>query len=276
MAIITISHSAFGGGRELAERVASVLDHPCISRELLIEASKLYGIPEAKFSEVLESDPHWWKRWRESLRLYRITLQAAMYELAQKGNLIYHGRAGQEFFLQINHVLKVLLIAPIEYRLEQVKRYRGVAEKDARQYLEQVDRIRTRRFKAIFDADPWDPSRYDLVLNTSHMNLKTAADLVVDAAQKEDFQPDTDSMEAFRDHTITARVQAALAVSPNTRHLDVGVQTTQGVVRLHGLIGDAGLEGEIVRIVKEVSGVGKVTPDFIMTQRSYAAARARE
>jgi cytidylate kinase len=276
MAIITISHSAFGGGREVAERVASVLDHPCISRELLIEASKRYGIPEARFSEVLESDPHWWQRWRESIRLYRITLQAAIYELAQNGKLVYHGRAGQEFFLQVNHVLKVLLVAPIEYRLEQVRHHRGLDEKDARQYLEQVDRIRTRRFKAIFDADRHDPSRYDLVLNFSHMNLKTAADLVVDAAQKEDFQPDADSMEAFRDFTITARVQAALAVSPNTRQLDIGVQTTQGVVRLYGVISGAESEGEIVRIVNEVSGVDKVAPDFIKTARSYAAVRARE
>ena len=83
-------------------------------------------------------------------------------------------------------------------------------------------------------------------------------------------------MEAFRDYTITARVRAALAISPSMRHLDVGVKTTQGVVRLHGLIGDAGLEGEIVKLVNEVSGVDKVVPDFIMTRQSYAAARARQ
>lgn len=276
MAIITISHSAFGGGRELAERVASILDHPCISRELLIEASKLYGIPEAKFSEVLESDLHWWQRWRESLRLYRIALHAAMCELAQNGKMVYHGRAGQEFFLGCNHVLKVLLIAPMEYRIEQVRLRKGLAEKDATEYLEHLDRIRSRRFRAIFGEDRQDPGRYDLVLNISRMNLNTAADLVVDAAQKEDFQLHPDAMQAFRDFTITARVRAALAIAPNTRHLDIGVQTTQGAVRLYGLLAQAELEREIVRLAEDVSGVGKVVPDFVMTQRLYAAARARE
>lgn len=276
MAIITISHSAFGGGREVAERVASVLDHPCISRELLIEASKLYGIPEAKFSEVLENDPHWWQRWKESVRLYRIALQAAMCELAQNGTLVYHGRAGQEFFTQIDHALKVLLITPMKYRLEQVRLHKQVSEKDAREYLEQVDRIRTRRVKAIFGADRWDPNRYDLVLNISQMDLKTAADLIVDAAQKPAFQPDAESMEAFGDYTITARVQAALAVSPRTRHLDVGVQTTRGTVRLYGILSHAELEEEIVSVVRNVSGVVKVVPDFVMTQRSFAAARGTE
>jgi cytidylate kinase len=276
MAIITISHSAFGGGREVAERVASVLDHPCISRELLIEASKLYGIPEAKFSEVLESDPHWWKRWRESLRLYRIALQAAMCELAQNGKLVYHGRAGQEFFLECNHVLKVLLIAPMEYRIEQVRVHRGLSEKDARGYLEHLDRTRSRRFRAIFGADRRDPSRYDLVLNISRMNLKTAADLVVDAVQKADFQLDPDAMQDFRDFTITARVQATLAVSPTTRNLDISVQTTEGVVRLYGLLFRRELEAEIVSVVGGISGVGRVVPDFIVTDRSQAALRAGE
>ena len=93
MSIITITHSAFGGGRPLAESVATILDHRCISREVLIEASQRYGIPEAKLSEVLETEPHWWERWMESLRLYRITLQAAMCEVAQGGKLVYHGRA---------------------------------------------------------------------------------------------------------------------------------------------------------------------------------------
>ena len=121
MPIITISHSPFGGGRELAERVASVLDHSCASREVLIEASRRYGIPEAKFSEVLETEPHWFKRWRESLMLYRTTLQAAMCELARSGRLVYHGSGGQELFPGIRHVLKVLLNTPMEYRIERFK-----------------------------------------------------------------------------------------------------------------------------------------------------------
>lgn len=276
MAIITISHSAFGGGREVAERVASVLDHPCISRELLIEASKLYGIPEARFSEVLESDPHWWKSWRESLRLYRIALQAAICELAQKGKLVYHGRAGQEFFLECKHVLKVLLIAPIEYRIEQVRLRKGLSEKDARGYLEHLDRTRSRRFRAIFGADQRDPSHYDLVLNISRMNSKTAADLVVDAVQKEDFQLDPEAMQEFRDFSITAKVRAALAVSPKTRNLDISVQTTDGAVRLYGLLFHRELEGEVVGVVGGIGGVAKVVPDFIVTDRSQVATRTGE
>lgn len=262
MSIITVSHSAYGGGRELAEKVAAILDHRCVSREVLLEASQRYGIPEAKFSQVLETEPHWWERWLESLRLYRITLQAAMCEIAQEGGLVYHGRGGQELFPGVRHVLKVFLFAPMEYRIEQVKARRGLDEEAARQFLREVDRIRTRRLRAIFGIDWRDPSRYDLVLNISRMSLDTAAHLIVEAVQREEYQPNAESEQALQDLTITARVQAALAVAPKTRNLTINVRAEKGEVHLSGILAQSELEGSIVEIANAVPGVTRVIPNF--------------
>ena len=135
MPIITISRGAFSGGKALAERVASVLGYRCVSREVLIEASQRYGIPEAKFTEILETAPHWWERWLESLRLYRIVLQAAMCEVAQGGNLVYHGHGGQELFPGIRHVLKVHLTAPMTFRIDQVQARQDLSAAAAAQYI---------------------------------------------------------------------------------------------------------------------------------------------
>lgn len=262
MSIVTISHAAFGGGRAVSERVASILDHRCVSRELLLEASQRYGIPEAKFTEVLETEPHWWERWLESLRLYRITLQASMCEVAQGGKLVYHGRAGQELFPGIHHVLKVFLVAPLEYRVDQVKTNKGLNEADAKQYLKELDRVRSRRLRTIFGIDWQDPGRYDMVLNTSRMSLETASDLIVKAAQCEEYQPTEDSERAFQDLTITARVQASLITSPKTRNIILNVRAERGQVHVSGILADPDLEEEILRIVKAVPGVTEVTSDI--------------
>jgi shikimate kinase len=121
MSVVTLAHAAYSGGSAIAEKVASVLNYRSVDREVLIEASKRYGIPEAKYTEVLEAEGHWWERWRESLRLYRITLQAAMCEVAEEGQVVYYGRAGRQLLPGIGHVLNVLVVAPIEYRIEQVR-----------------------------------------------------------------------------------------------------------------------------------------------------------
>ncbi|SRR5713226_832593 len=263
MSIITISHTAFGSGRAVAERVASILDYRCVSREVLLEASQRYGIPEARFSELFETEPHWWERWLESLRLYRTTLQAAMCEVAQGGNIVYHGRAGQELFPGVRHVLKVFLDASMEYRVEQVRVRKGLGEEAARQYLKELDRIRSRRLKAIFNIDWRDPGRHDLVLNTSRMNVETAAHLIVEAVQREEYQPNPESEQAFSDLTITARVQAALITSSKTRSLNISVTVEKGQVHMTGILTDPSLEQEIIHTVEGISGVTKVVADFI-------------
>ena len=262
MAIVTVSHAAFTGGSLIAEQLATALNYRSVNREVLIEASRRYGIPEAKFEEVLETQGHWWERWLESLRLYRITLQAAMCEVAQSGDIVYHGRAGQELFPGIKHVLKVLIVASMDYRIEQVKVRRGLEGEKARQYLKDLDRVRSRRLRALFNIDWQDPTNYDLILNTSRINPEMAAYLIGEAARRPEYKPTAESEKAFHDLTITSRVQAALITSPKTRNVILNVGSDAGSVNISGILADPDLEKEIVRVAKGVPGVNEVTTDI--------------
>jgi len=262
MPIITIIQGAFGAGPEIAERVASDLAYRRIDREVLVEASDRYGIPEAKYREVLETGPSWWERWRESLRLYRITLQAAMCELAQNGDIVYHGHMGQELLPGIRHVLKVLLTAPLEYQVEQVQAREALDEVSARRYVERVNKGRSARTEAVFGADWRDASRYDLVLNVGQMTIDTLALLIEEAAGRPEYQKTEDSERSFQDLSLTAKVQAALIVSPKTRNLNVRVQGSQGVVRLSGILTQPTLEEDILEVVNEIPGADSVETDF--------------
>ena len=46
MSIITISRGSFSKGKEVAEKLAEKLNYECISRDILIEASEHFNIPE--------------------------------------------------------------------------------------------------------------------------------------------------------------------------------------------------------------------------------------
>jgi cytidylate kinase len=262
MSIVTISHAPYSGGAEIAEKVASSLDYKSVDREVLIEASRRYGIPEAKYTEVLEAEGRWWERWMESLRLYRITLQAAMCEVAQGGRVVYYGRAGQELFPGVRHVLKVLIVAPIEHRMLEVKARKGLEGENARHFLRDLDRVRGRRLRALFNTDWQDPVGYDLVINSSRINTDSAAHLIAATVRRDEFQPTAESEKAFQDLTTTARVQAALITSPKTRNIILNVRADRGQVNISGILADPDLEKEIVRIAKDVPGVTHVTTDI--------------
>ena len=262
MSIITISHASYSGGSDIAAKVATSLNYRSVDREVLIEASRRYGIPQAKYEEVLETQGHWWERWLESLRLYRITIQAAMCEVAQGGALVYYGRAGQELFPGIKHVLKVLIIAPMEYRMQQVKARKGLEGESARHFLKELDRVRSRRLRALFNADWLDPVSYDLVLNSARIGPQSAAQVIAELVRRQEFQPTAESEKAFQDLTNTARVQAALITSAKTRNIILNVRSDGGKVVISGILADPDLEKEIVRIAKGVDGVAEVVTDI--------------
>ena len=261
MPIITIYQGASGEGQELAETVAEALGYRCVGREVLVEASRRYGIPEAKLNDIVEKGPHWWERLLQDLRPYRIALQAALCELAHDGKVVYHGHLGHELLPGVGHVLKVLLTAPIEFRIEQTRTRQNLNDSAARHYVEEVDKARSRRLMAMFGADWRDPTRYDLILNMGKMRRDGAKRVIIEAAKLEEYQPTPASDQAFNDLALSSRVYATLFASPDVRGSTLEVRAEGGHIHVKGRV-DHGLEDKVVTIVKNVPGVTKVTSDL--------------
>ena len=57
MAIVTISRGSYSKGKDIAEKVAEKLGYECISRDLLLEASQHFNIPEIKLVRALHDAP---------------------------------------------------------------------------------------------------------------------------------------------------------------------------------------------------------------------------
>jgi cytidylate kinase len=260
MPIITIYQGASGEGQELAESVGQALGYRCVGREVLVEASQRYNIPEAKLNEIVGKGPHWWERLLQDSRPYRIALQATLCELAHNGKLVYHGHLGHELLPGIGHVLKVLLIAPIEFRIEQVRARQNMSDAAARHYIEEIDKARSRRLMAMFGTDWRDPNRYDLILNMGKMRREGAKRVVIEAAKLEEYQPTAASKQAFNDLALSCRVHATLFASSEIRGSALEVSAAEGHIHIAGRI-EQGLKEELVRIVEVVPGVTDVTTD---------------
>jgi len=127
MAIVTIFGGTFGDDEALAQNLALTLGYAYIGRDVLVKARRRCAIPEAQLNDILDKEPRWWARWQENLRPYRIALQASMSEAALAENLVYYGHVGHGLLPGIRHVVRVLLTAPIELRIEHVRARRGLA-----------------------------------------------------------------------------------------------------------------------------------------------------
>ena len=265
MAIITLYQGASGSGEELADAVAQSLGCGCISREVLIDASLRYGIPEAKLNEVVEKGAHWWSRFVENLQPYRVALQAAFCEIAltEANGLVYHGHLGHELLPGFKHVLKVLLTAPMEMRIEQVRARNQRSEPAARRFIEEIDRARSRRLIAMFGVDWRDPSRFDLTINLNRISLEAAKRLICESARTRDYQATPASKQAFEDFALASRVKAVLMLSADLPKSRLDVQAASGQIAVSGSLPNWVTEDELLYKIRQVPGVKEVRSDIV-------------
>lgn len=266
MAIITIYQGASGSGEELAEAVAESLGYGCVSREVLVEASLRYGIPEAKLNQIVEKGASWWNRFVENLEPYRIALQAAFCEIAKthgQAGLVYHGHLGHELVPGFKHVLKVLLTAPMNLRIEQVKARNNMSDSAARRYVEELDKARSRRLIAMFGVDWRDPSRFDLVVNLGRMTVTGAKHLVCETVHLPDYQVTPASKQGFEDFALATRVKAVLAMSSDVPRSQLDIKASHGKVAVSGSIPNWLSEETLVSKIRQVSGVTEVNADIV-------------
>ena len=62
MAIITISRGSYSRGKEVAEKLAQDLGYQVLSRDILLEASERFNIPEIKLVRAIHDAPSIFER----------------------------------------------------------------------------------------------------------------------------------------------------------------------------------------------------------------------
>jgi len=259
MAIISISRGTFSGGKILAERVARRLGYPCLGREeVLVEAGKEYGISERELTEAINQPPPFWQQVPGRRVAYLMCLTAALLKRSQGGNLVYHGHAGHFLVSGISHLLRVRVIADLEFRIKAAMERMNLKRDEAIVYIDRVDRERIRWTRFLYGIEWGDPSQYDVVLNLERMSMDGASLAIVSMAQLEDFKVTPQSEKAFEDLKVTSGVWAALVRDERTKAASVQVVANNGVVTITGKTSTGKVVDAIPVVAGQVPGVKEV------------------
>lgn len=210
MSIITISRGSYSRGKEVAEKVAAALGYHCISREVLLEASEIFNVPEIKLVRAIRDAPSILDRFSYGKERYVAYIRAALLRQVQRDNVVYHGLAGHFFLQGIPHVLKVRIIANMEDRIrEEMKRGNITAEK-AREILKKDDEERRKWSLSLYGIDTWDPSLYDMVLHVRTLGVNDVVKIILETVKLPAFATTQESQDILNDRTLAAQVESAL------------------------------------------------------------------
>jgi cytidylate kinase len=188
MSIIAISRGSYSRGVEIAETVAKKLNYQCLDRDLLIEASNEFDIPEVKLIQALEDPPSFFERFTKMKKIYIDYIQAALINNLKFDNIVYHGLAGHFFVKDIPHVLKVRIIADMEYRIKFVMERDKLTRNKAIEFLKKIDNSRREWGQHLYKLNIEDPIHYDIVINTEIMSSEVAANTICEMVTLEKFQ----------------------------------------------------------------------------------------
>jgi hypothetical protein len=210
MAIITISRGSYSKGKEVAEKVAARLGYQCLSRELILDASDRYHIPEIKLIKAIHDAPSILERLGHSRLPFVAYYQSALTRRVQKDKVVYHGLAGHLLLKGVPHVLKVRIIADLADRVLNEMEREGIPKQEAESLIVRDDQERRKWTQSLYGLDPWDSSLYDLLLHIHKLTVDDAVNFICQAAGLEQFRTTRKSQQKMNDLALASQLKAAL------------------------------------------------------------------
>jgi len=194
VAIITISRQIGSMGDELAEKLSQELRYRYFDKLLMTEIAVASGLSEAEVIDYNE-DNYKIKSFFEQLfnrktPLGKITVkekdetgrtvittktfdeenslaftQAVIKKLVDWDNVVIVGRGGQILLRNIPHTLHLRVIAPLEFRIENIMKKKGFSKEEALKYISEKDRAAQEYLYRFYNVDWNDPELYHMVIN---------------------------------------------------------------------------------------------------------------
>ncbi|MBU2498960.1 MAG: cytidylate kinase-like family protein [Proteobacteria bacterium] len=257
MSIITISRGVYSLGQEVAEKLAEKLGYECISREILLEASEHFHIPEIKLERAIHDAPSILDRLTYGKERYISYIKEAILEHLKKDNVVYHGLAGHFFLPNIDHVLKVRITSDLEKRVKEEMERNNIPEEDARKLILKDDHERRQWSEKLYGIDTWDSSLYDIVLHMGIIGIDEAVHIIKTTLDLPCFETTPESQKALDDLFLAAHVQAHIV----EKLPSVKVSAKDGIVVVNieaPLRAEDKISEQIHKIADNIAGVKEI------------------
>lgn len=264
MSIVAISASIGSLGDRIGHELGRVLAYEFADREIIAKAAERFGEGVMELAHVTEEKPTLWERLATTKHHYLASVEAIIFEMAARDNVILSGRGATILLSKIPYVLRVRITAPEPVRVERVAHQEGITRDAATDLVRQTDRERAARIRFLYHMDWEDPLLYDLVLNTERLTAQKAAKLIQEALGDERFQPSPDARRELADLSLVAQAKAALLANPITQPLQLSLSCKNGQLHIGGVVRREEQRQVAQEVVGKIPGVTGVLNEILV------------
>ena len=257
VAVIAIFSGSYCHGEEVAEQVADQMGLARLEERLLDETEQKFGVSKKKLIDTITGSASILKKLTREREKNIACLKSMLAELIQEDNKLVFGYAAHLLPNTIGHVLKVCVIANLNYRVTRITSAESRSKKEADKIIRRDDKQRLDWTKYLFDKTPYDESLYDIVIPTHSTSVDEATKLIREHAGSEQIKTTPASIQAAKDFLLSTQVNLTLVnaghnMEVHTQAGHVTVTINEYVVRLKHL------EEELMELAGQVRGVVEV------------------
>jgi cytidylate kinase len=195
--VVTISRDFGCSGKFLADKLGHRLNQEkkgdpkkgswrVVSKEILEESAKELELHPSQVEYVFKYEKRTAideilgalsSKYYKSDRKIRNTIKKVIYTIGIEGNSVILGRCGAVITRGLPRSLHVRLIAPIEWRTEVVKKRFNLSNKDAREYILDIDKKRAQLRNSLAGTEV-DDTFYDLIFNAQRFQFDEMVEVI--------------------------------------------------------------------------------------------------
>lgn len=258
MAIITISRGTFSGGKELAECIAKKLGYRCVAREVLVEAAARYGAPLERLTHAMNDKPGILEGMTLERAHYMALVRAALAKAARDEQLVYHGHAGHLLLKDVPHIIRVKVLASMEYRIKAAMERKKLNREQAIEHIKKVDSDRVKWTRFLYHVDWNDLALFDVMVNIDKIGISNACDIVSLIAQRAEFQPTPESHKIIENTILAADVRAKIAAEGNIPDDEIEIEANDGIITITGAARSLEDADKIREVARKHPGVKEI------------------
>ena len=184
--ILTIAREHGSAGKEIGRIVAEKLGIPFYYKEMTALAAQESGLDKEFISDLNKNTPE---------RLYNLYLSTQVvqhavtaqykiiHKIAEKGSCVIVGRAADYVLKDIDHVIRIFIYAPEEYRIHKVMEIYKDTYEEAVENIRRSDHARAAYYENISGNEWGERHQYDLLLDASS-GVKESAEYIISYINK--------------------------------------------------------------------------------------------
>lgn len=270
MPVITLFSGSYCNEKPVLQEIGALTGYRLISdREIIADASRLSNIPENRIERVFSDKKSVFNRLTRERERSFAYLRMALANVLSEDKLLISGFAGQLIPRNINHVLRVGLIADMHSRIAVAAGEHHIAHAEALKIIHREDETFAEWIYLLFGTkDPWNASLYDISFPTDKTSPDEIAATIEKSITTSVIRLAGRSKTAVDDFNIAAQVEIALVKKGHTVGIDVRAGTVTLTINKHVLMLNR-LEEELKEIAVREPGVisveTRVGPGYYQT-----------